>query len=215
MQPSGSGSKIRLLIVEDHAAVRAGIRALLQGLDDIEVVGEAADGQQAIDLANQFAPDFILLDMELPILRGDAVMRHVLQARPDVRVLVLSSYSDPEYIKGMLAEGARGYLLKEEAPSLLLTAIRTIGSQSTGTWLSPKVAEVAGVPTAFDQELSWRELAIMEHLAEGRSVPEIASALELSEIQLGEHLQLLMKKLEATSMDALVELARRMLPPGS
>jgi DNA-binding NarL/FixJ family response regulator len=212
MEPLEATGRIRLLIVEDHTAVRAGIRTLLKAAADIEVVGEAADGAQAVDLANQYAPDFILLDMELPILRGDEVLRRVLQRRPDVRVLVLSSYDDPSYIKAMLASGARGYLLKEEAPSLLLTAIRSIDAQSAGAWLSPRISQSVVLP-AFEQALSWRELAILEYLLEGQSRAEIASALNLSNEQLERHVQLLMQKFEATSLNALLEIARRLLPP--
>ncbi len=214
MEPSGPKRKIRLLIVEDHPAMRASIRDLLQTAEDIQIVGEAADGAQAVELTNQHAPDFILLDMELPILRGDAVMREVLKTHPDVRVLVLSSYNDRAYIEGMLAGGARGYLLKEEAPALLLEAIRSIDAQSAGEWLSPQVSQIAVLPPSFERTLSWRELAIVERLLEGESQPDIASALNLTEGQLDERLHLLMQKLEATSVEALIEIARRMIPPG-
>jgi DNA-binding NarL/FixJ family response regulator len=207
-------SNIRLLIVEDHPIVRAGIRALLKGAKDIDVVAEAADGAQAVDLADQIAPDFILLDMELPILRGDAVMHRVLKKRPEVRVLVLSSYDDPSYIKGMLAGGARGYLLKEEAPSLLLTAIRSIEAQEAGAWLSPKISRVVVMPS-FEQALSWRELAILEYLVDGETNADIAPMINLSDEQLQQHVGVLMQKFEAASLTELVDTARRMLPPPS
>lgn len=215
MEPSEPRRTIRLLIVEDHPAVRARIRRLLQGAPEIQIVGEAADGAQAVELTNQQAPDFILLDMELPVLRGDAVMREVLKTHPDVRVLVLSSYDDQAYIEGMLAGGARGYLLKDEAPALLLKAIRSIDAQSSGEWLSPRVSQVATLPSSFEQALSWRELAIVQRLVEGESQPEIAAALNLREEQLKEHLVLLMQKLGATSPEALLEIGRRMFPPES
>lgn len=215
MSLSEAKSKIRLLVVEDHAAVRAGIRALLEEAGDIEVVGEAVDGGQAVALVDRYAPDFILLDMELPVLRGDEVMRVVLNAHPGTRVLVLSAYNDSSYIRGMLAQGARGYLLKEEAPFLLLTAIRSIDGQASGGWLSPKTAQMAGIPSSFEQPLSRRELAIAQHLVQGWSRAETAAAMHLSEQQLGDYLRLLMQKFEAPSLEVLVEIARRMLPPGS
>jgi DNA-binding NarL/FixJ family response regulator len=208
MTTSGGERRIRLLIVEDHAAVRAGIRALLEKAEDIEVVGEAIDGGQAVEMANQHLPDFILLDMELPVLRGDEVMRRTLSSHPEVRILVLSSYNDPEYIKGMLAGGARGYLLKEDAPSFLLAAIRSIHADSVEAWLSPKIAESTAFSSSLGQELSWRELAILQHLSEGLSRTEIATALDLTLEQIDKHLRVLMRKFDATSVSALVSMAR-------
>lgn len=215
MEPSAAPGKIRVLLVEDHAAVRAGIRGLLRKAADMELVGEAADGPQAVELVDQCSPDLMLLDMELPTLRGDEVMRQVLKKAPHVRVLVLSSYDDLVYIKTMLADGARGYLLKDEAPELLLTAIRSIHSQDGTKWLSPRVSQIASAPSEFEQELSWRELTIVENLLAGWSAAEIAAQLDLTEQQLDKHLQMLMRKFDVSSVDALLEIARRMIPPGS
>ena len=202
---------IRLLIVEDHPTVRAGIRGLLQAAEEIEVVGEAADGLEAVQMADQFQPDFMLLDMELPLLRGDGVLRRVLQAHPEMRVLVLSSHNDREYIKSMLAGGALGYVLKEEAPAHLLQAIRRVMQGSV--WLSPRVAEMIIPASPFEQELTWRELAILQHLVEGKSQEDVAMAMHFTERQVQEYLGLLMMKFEAPSLEALVEVARKMLPP--
>ncbi len=132
-------SRIRLLIVEDHASVRAGIRALLLAAADVEVVGEAADGGQAVEMVTQNPPDFILLDMELPVMGGVEVLRRVLQEFPMIQVLVLSGYDDLAYIEGTLAEGAKGYLLKDEAPALLVEAIHKIHDMHSGRWLSPEI----------------------------------------------------------------------------
>jgi DNA-binding NarL/FixJ family response regulator len=139
MANSPDGKEIRVLIVEDHDKVRAGIRAILNLGGDINIVGEAADGARAIDLANQEGPDVILLDLELPVLKGETVMSRVLAKNPDMRVLILTSYDDPEYAMGMLAEGAAGYLLKEEAPQLLLKAVRSLHSEPDKTWISPRL----------------------------------------------------------------------------
>ncbi len=132
-------SKIRLLIVEDHPQVRAGIRALLHAAADVEVVGEAADGGQAVEMVAENPPDFILLDMDLPVMGGIQVLRRVLQKSPMIQVLILSGYDDLAYIQGTLAEGAKGYLLKDEAPSLLVEAIHKIREMRSGMWLSPKI----------------------------------------------------------------------------
>ncbi len=205
--------KIRLLIVEDHPTVRAGIHSLLQSAKEIEIVAEAADGLQAVKMADLYKPDFMLLDMELPLLRGDGVLRRVLQSYPEMRVLVLSSHNDREYIKSMLAGGALGYVLKEEAPAYLLQAIRRV--MAGKTWLSPRVAETIIPASPFEQPLSWRELAILQHLLEGKSHAEVAAATELTEKQVDEHLALLLLKFEVPSLEALKEVARRMLPPAA
>jgi two-component system nitrate/nitrite response regulator NarL len=205
--------KIRLLIVEDHPTVRAGIRGLLQGAQEIEVVGEAADGLQAVEMADLYQPDFMLLDMELPALRGDAVLHRVLQSHPGMRVLVLSSHNDREYIKSMLAGGALGYVLKDEAPAHLLQAIRSV---LTGAiWLSPRVAEAIIPASPFEQALTWRELAMLQHLLEGKSEAEVAAAMDLTQAQVKDYLALLMLKFEAPSQEALIEVARKMLPPAA
>ena len=216
MQPSPETAppgKIRLLIVEDHPTVRAGIRGLLQGAAEIEIVGEAADGLEAVQMADLYQPDFMLLDMELPLLRGDGVLHRVLQAHPQMRVLVLSSHNDREYINSMLAGGALGYVLKEEAPAQLLQAIRLVMKGSV--WISPRVAETIIPASPFEQALTWRELAILQHLLEGKSLVEVAAAMELSEKQAENHVALLMVKFEVPSLEALIEMARKMLPPAA
>ncbi len=212
IEPAPS-NKIRLLIVEDHPTVRARIRALLRAAEEIEIVGEAGDGAQAVAMCDLYQPDFMLLDMELPILRGDGVLHRVLQSHPGLRVLVLSSHNDREYIKAMLAGGALGYVLKEEAPAHLLQAIRLV---MTGkTWISPRVAETIIPGSPFEQALSWRELAILQRLLEGESLEQVAAATNLTEPQVEDHLSLLMLKFEAPSREALLEIARKMLPPAS
>ncbi len=205
--------KIRLLVVEDHPIVRARIIGLLRGAPEIEVIGEAGDGAQAVEMCDLYQPDFMLLDMELPILRGDGVLHRVLQTHPEMRVLVLSSHNDREYIKSMLAGGALGYVLKEEAPSQLLQAIRLV--MDGKVWISPRVAQTVIPASPFEQALSWRELAILQHLLEGKSGAEVCAATNLTEPQLEEHLRLLMLKFEVPSLEALLEIARRMLPPAS
>ncbi len=202
--------RIRLLIVDDHPAVRAGIRSLLRDAAEIDVVAEAENGPQAVELARKHTPNFILLDMELPIMRGDLVLREVLKINPAVQVLVVSSHNDPVYITEMLAGGAKGYLLKEDVPSQLLRAIRSIHARETGSWLSAKSAALVAMQTATEQALTWRELAILQYLAEGKSESEIAAELKVPERQIGKHLLLMMQKFGATSLAALVEIGKRL-----
>ena len=118
--------QIKVVIVDDYPGVRAGIRNLLQTAKDIVVVGEGANGEQAIELALTKNPDIMLLDVELPDLRGDIVTRRIHEKQPGMKILAVSSYSDRQVIHGMLETGAVGYITKDEAPSLLLDAIRNI-----------------------------------------------------------------------------------------
>src|SRR5919198_1344379 len=109
-------TKIRVLIVDDHSGVRRGIKNLLQSATDMVIVGEGGNAAEAIELAAMKKPDILLLDIELPDQRGDAVMRHIHNTQPNMKVLAVSSYSDRDYILGMLENGASGYITKDEAP---------------------------------------------------------------------------------------------------
>jgi DNA-binding NarL/FixJ family response regulator len=129
--------QIRVVIVEDHPGVRAGIRKLLTNAEDIVVVGEAANGLEALQLAQTHIPDVMLLDVELPLLRGDQVVRNIRDNQPAIKVLAVSSYNDRSYIQGMMDNGASGYITKEEAPELLLEAVYKI-FEGRGKWVSPR-----------------------------------------------------------------------------
>jgi DNA-binding NarL/FixJ family response regulator len=126
---------IRIILVDDHAGVRRGIRHLLEDETDIEVVGEADNGADALRLAAELAPDVVVLDMEMPGMRGIQVARRLRAEGSPVKVLALSAYDDTQYIEGMRASGAAGYLLKEEAPHLLAEALRAVTQGGEG-WFS-------------------------------------------------------------------------------
>lgn len=202
--------QIRVVIVDDYPGVRAGIRNLLQSAHDIIVVGEGANGREAIELASTRNPDLVLLDVELPDLRGDVVTHRIHEVQPEVKILAVSSYTDREYIHGMLETGAVGYITKDEAPAMLVEAIRSI-VRTDANWLSPRAIKNTSLAPLEEQMLSGREVDILEQLVLNRSDREIAEFLDTEEGQVRSYLRLLMKKFEADSILSLKEIARRIL----
>lgn len=138
--PSMSEVKVRIVLADDHPGVRAGIRYLLDRDPRIEVVGEADNGVSAIELVNTLEPDILLLDIEMPALNGVEVAKRLNQSETEVQILALSSYNEQEYILGMLNNGAAGYLIKDEAPELLIEAVLSISEGEEG-WFSSRIAD--------------------------------------------------------------------------
>jgi DNA-binding NarL/FixJ family response regulator len=203
--------KIRVVIVDDHPGVRAGIKKLLARAKDITIVGEGADGMKAIELASAKKPDILLLDVELPVVGGDIVMRRIHDTEPEIRVLIVSTYNDRTYVQSMLANGASGYITKDEAPAMLLNAIYSV-LEKKDLWLSPRALENSGA-TLEEQTLTEREVEILRQLVLNRTTAEIANSVHMEEHQVMSYLQLLMDKFEADSLDSLRAVARRILPP--
>lgn len=202
--------QIRALIIDDHSGVRAGIKTLLLAAKDIKVVGEGGNGAEAIELVATTNPDILLLDIELPDQRGDIVMRKIHDMQPDMKVLAVSSYSDRDYILGMMDNGAAGYITKDEAPSMLLEAIRSIINKNEN-WFSPQAIKNS-IPSSLEQQtLTKREIQILEQLVRDRSADEIAASLGISKSQVDNFLKLLMKKYEADSLVLLKNIAQRVL----
>lgn len=201
--------QIRVVIVDDYPGVRAGIKNLLRSAKDILVVGEGANGKEAIELVDKMNPDVVLLDVELPDLRGDVVANRIHETQPEIKVLAVSSYSDREYIHGMLETGAAGYITKDEAPSMLLDAIRSVSSGEN--WLSPRAVKNTSFAPIEEQMLSKREIDILGQLVLNHSDNEIADFLDTSEKQVKSYVKLLMKKFEAESLASLKAIARRIL----
>src|SRR5215213_202527 len=202
--------QIRVLIVDDHSGVRRGIRNLLQTAKDMVIVGEGGNGAEAIELATTRNPDILLLDIELPDQRGDVVMRHIHNTQPDMKVLAVSSYSDRDYILGMLENGAAGYITKDEAPMMLVDAIRSIIRKGI-SWFSPRAVKNSGIPSIEEQTLTKREAQILEQLVVDRSPQEIASFLSMDVAQVDKYLKLLMRKFETESINSLKNIAQRIL----
>lgn len=200
--------KIRVLIVDDHPGVREGTRNLLSTAKDMMVVGESATGAEAIEQIVINHPDIVLLDMELPDQRGDLVMRQIHGMQPDLKVLALSSYTDRDYILGMMEHGAAGYITKDEAPTMLIEAIRNVIEKGLNSF-SPQAIKNS-TPTALEQQtLTQREVQILQQLIRDRSIDEIAAAVSINKVQVDKYLKLLMKKYETDSVESLKLIARR------
>jgi DNA-binding NarL/FixJ family response regulator len=211
-------SRIRVLIADDHAIVRDGIRALLGRAEDIEVVGEAPGGREAIAQARALSPDVILMDIAMPDLGGLEAMPEIHRERPDTRVIILSQYGDPEYVKRALRSGASGYVLKKAAGADLVAAIRAV--YRGGLVLDPDVARdaVTGDPAPaaaiasqddpYDR-LTDREKQILKLVAEGRSNKEAAELLGISVKTAMSHREHVMEKLKLHNRTELVRYALR------
>ncbi|MFT3892055.1 MAG: response regulator transcription factor [Anaerolineales bacterium] len=201
---------IRVLLIDDHPVVREGLKNLLLTAKDIMVVGEGSSGSEAIHLIATKNPDILLLDMELPDQRGDIVMRRIHDLQPEMKVLAVSSYSDRDYIIGMMEHGAAGYITKDEAPTMLIDAVRNIVYQG-GDWFSP-MAVIKSTPTSLEQQtLTKREIQILQQLVRDRSMDEIAAAIGIGKVQVESYLKLLMRKYETESLSVLKQIAQRIL----
>jgi DNA-binding NarL/FixJ family response regulator len=206
---------VRVLVADDHALVREGIRALLLAADDLEVVGEAADGQQAIEETLRLDPDVVLLDVAMPGLGGLEAALAIRRERPRTRVLVLTQYEDREYVKRFLKAGASGYVLKKAAGADLASAIRAV--HRGGLVLDPAIArdvlEAAPGPGAQAEDsyesLTDREKQVLKLVAEGRSNKDVADVLGISVKTAMTHREHVMDKLGLHNRTDLIRFALR------
>jgi DNA-binding NarL/FixJ family response regulator len=186
--------KITVLLVDDHTIVREGLRALLAVEQDIEVIGEAADGRQAIALAKQNPPDVIVMDVAIPLLNGMEATRQIVKNCPDTAVLVLSSYTDEECVRRLLKAGAAGYLAKQTAANELPKAIRDV--RLGNRCLSPSIAkQLQKQEQRAGIELTLREAEVLQLVAEGLSNRQSADELGISIKTIEKHRQQVMNKL--------------------
>ncbi|WP_111718738.1 response regulator transcription factor [Homoserinimonas sp. OAct 916] len=190
---------IRVLVADDHPIVRSGIVGLLTTVDDIEVVGEAADGAQAVELASALNPDLVLMDLRMPVLDGVAATEAILGTNPAIRVLVLTTYETDDLILGAIEAGASGYLLKAAPQAEIIEGVRSVAAGHTV--LAPAIAATLvarlrseTVPPAGT--LTARELDVLRLVAAGNSNAAIARALYIGEATVKTHLLHTFEKLE-------------------
>jgi DNA-binding NarL/FixJ family response regulator len=171
-------SKLRVLLVDDHALVRRGFRRMLEDEPAFEVVGEASDGLEAVEAAERLAPDVIVMDCALPQINGIEASRRVLAKRPETAILMLSMHSEDTLVRQALDAGAKGYVLKNAMDLDLVSAIKKVAQGETV--LDPQISRTGNLKGERDTGLTPRELEILQHIVAGKSNKEIASELNLS-----------------------------------
>ncbi len=196
--------KIEVLLADDHTVVRQGLRVLLEAAEDIKVVAEAENGRQAVQMAVKFQPDVAIIDVAMPLLNGLEATRQITREVPGTKVLILSSYSDDEYVQQLIEEGATGYLVKQTAANDLVKAIRE--AQKGNAFFSPSVSKrlldqcreafVRGGPVRRrSTRLTTREAEVLQLIAEGQANKQIAAELNISIKTVEKHRQQVMNKL--------------------
>lgn len=195
-------ARIRVLLVDDHPIVRSGIRNILEHAAGIDVVGEASDGSQGLELIQQLQPDVVLLDMELPTIPGNEIARLMREQGIPSAILALSAHDDRTYIQEVLSIGAAGYLMKEEIPENIIEAVRGVARGERG-WVSRKIAAQMADWMQEDHqgpaEISNRELEVLRGVVDGKTNQEIALQLGISAKTVEKHLDGIFTKLGVAS----------------
>lgn len=199
---------IRIVVVDDHPVVRHDLVSMLGYEKDLQVVGEAADGQQAVQMILEQKPNVVLLDLRLPLLSGIDVMKQIRPREPQIKFLVLTTYDTDEFIVPALSAGAQGYLLKDASPDQLVRAIHLL--QDGGAPLQPGIAAKfleSMNESKNAEELSPRELEVLQLLVAGASNKSIASQIQLSENTVKSHISHIFSKLNVQSRAEAVAVA--------
>jgi DNA-binding NarL/FixJ family response regulator len=193
---------IRVLLADDHPVVRTGIRNLLEKAEDIDVVGEASSGSEALQLVEEVKPDVLLLDLELPDGQGTEVAQQLQKNGSPVKILILSAYDDRAYIQEVLQLGAAGYLMKEEAPEAIVEAVRGVANGENG-WVSRSIAAQMVSWVRGDEskvtKLTPREMDVLRLVVAGKTNQNIAVALTISEKTVEKYLEAIFAKLSVAS----------------
>ena len=201
--------KIRLLIVDDHPVVRDGLHGMLDGQPDFDVVGEAGDGVEAVNLVGTLKPDIVLMDLRMPVMDGVAALGEIKVLNPEVQVLVLTTYDSDADILPAIEAGAAGYLLKDSSRQELYDGIRAAARGETV--LAPAVAArlVGKMRAPAEEQLSGREVEVLQLVAEGESNSEVAQQLHISQATVKSHLVNIFGKLGVSDRTAAVTAALR------
>lgn len=211
MSQSQIPRKIRILLVDDHAVVRQGFKLILNQQHDMEVIGEASQGREAVRFALTLRPDLVIMDIAMPEVNGVEATRRIIEQSPDCRILILSMHKDVVYVRETLRAGAKGYLLKESIDHDLLRAVRAVAGGDS--FLSPEVSRTVledyqQIEDPFDL-LTARERQVLQMLAEGKVAKEVATELDVSVYTVDAHRGRIMKKLGLKSSSDLVRFAMR------
>ena len=207
--------KITVILADDHTLVRQGLRALLRNEDDISVIGEADNGRQAVQMTQRLKPDVVLMDVAMPSLNGLEATRQIVQQSPGSKIVILSCYSDDEYVRQLIEAGAVGYLVKQNAAQDVLTAIRE--ARKGNAFFSPAISKrlleqhrqaLAKNESLQEQgDLTSRQLEVLQLIAEGRANKQIAAELCLSIKAVEKHRRQLMNKLGLHDVASLTRYA--------
>ena len=211
-------SPYRIALADDHVLVRQGFKRILEGVGDLEVIGEANDGIELLNLLNRVTPHMVILDIFMPNLRGIEAIHEIKKIHPDVKVLILTMHKDKEYLYLSLSAGAKGYLLKEDADKELFSAIEKV--RQGKTYISPYFSEEVvddlvqvgkgDTKTIFEADpLTPREREVLKLIAEGKSSKEIANLLFISVSTVNNHRASIMEKLNLNKATDLVKYAIR------
>jgi two-component system response regulator NreC len=210
-------SPVRILVADDHTIIRSGLRMLLERQAGFEVVGEAADGRQAVEMARGLRPDVAMLDIAMPNLNGIEAARQICAELPKTRIVILSVHSDEAYVLKALKAGARGYLLKDSAESDIINAVRVVSAGKA--FFSPEISRMLvedyvrqlqhrGMDDSYEL-LTTREREILQLLAEGKSNKDIAAMLNVSVYTVETHRGHILQKLNLHSLPELILYAIR------
>lgn len=215
---SETNRNITIFLADDHTIVRQGLSEILNDEPEFQVVGQAENGMEAVDMVEQLMPDIVLMDIAMPILNGIEATRQIRKISPKSKVIILSMHSHDYYVNELFRLGASGYLLKNAAGTDIIKAIHA--ALNDGTYLSPSISRrviedyVSLKQKSIDEEiysaLSNRERQVLQMIAEGRSTKEICKILCLSPSTVKTHRSNIMKKLRLTSISGLIQFAKRL-----
>lgn len=200
---------VRVVLADDHDLVRSGIKALLSMVENVEVIAEARNGAELVQLAGDLLPDIVMTDISMPVMDGITAIAEIHSTHPQVRLLVLSMYDTVDFVKRAVANGACGYLMKDAPPFELEQAIRSV--MATGSYFSPSIAQRLLQPSepTINDELTDRQIEILKLIAQGRASKEIAYELGLSPKTVDVHRARIMERLHLSDIASLTLYAVR------